>query len=143
MYKIYHAFDTEGTPEEVFPLIATTEGLNKWWPLGVKGDASEGGTLTFSFGTHGTLTMKVIRVIQDESVLWACSASTFQEDEAWDGTEVSIHLNPDDGFTLVRFEHENWKEEDEYFAMCNFIWGQYLARFKSACEAGKGEPSLA
>ncbi len=142
MYKIYHAFDIEGNPEDIFPRIATIDGLKQWWPLGVSGDAGEGGTMHFSFGTHGTLEMKVLRVIKNESVLWSVSASTFETDEAWDGTEISIHLNPDDGLTLVRFEHENWKEDDEYFARCNFIWGQYLANLKVFCEKGKGEPHL-
>jgi hypothetical protein len=139
MHKIYHVLHIQCLPEEIFPFISTREGLKTWWTKDVAGDPSEGGVLTFSFGVHGYIKIKVLRVIPNESVLWDCLESTFENADAWDGTQISIHINPMKEGSKVRFEHENWKEEDEEFAISNYSWASYLRNLKQICESGKEE----
>ncbi|MDB5288134.1 MAG: ATPase [Mucilaginibacter sp.] len=55
-------------------------------------------------------------------------------------TVVRFRLDDNDGKTRVRFEQDNWKETNDFYAACNFTWGRFLVSLRDYCEKGKGVP---
>lgn len=61
--------------------------------------------------------------------------------EEWIGTEVRFELKQEDGFTIVLFTHEGWKEPVEFMNHCSTKWAVFLMSLKRLVETGKGEPA--
>jgi uncharacterized protein YndB with AHSA1/START domain len=53
MPNIVHRIGIEATSEEVFPAVATREGISSWWTEKVTGDSSVNSVLQFRFGKGG------------------------------------------------------------------------------------------
>jgi hypothetical protein len=80
--------------------------------------------------------MKITNLLNNKKVEWDC----LEGDKEWIGTTFLFDLEEKDGSTILRFSHNNWKEETDFFASCNFNWGYYLNSLKQFCESGEGTP---
>ena len=56
------------------------------------------------------------------------------------GTRISFELKQEDGYTIVLFKHEGWKEPVEFMYHCSTKWGIFLMSLKALVETGKGAP---
>ena len=134
-YSIRQLFHISASLEKVFEAVSTIEGLCNWWTVDTKGDASDGGEIKFTFGEYGGPTMKVIEHDPNQKLTWEC----IDEDHPWYEHKFSFALDENEGKTRVRFTHEGWADNDDFYALCSFSWGRYLESLRQYCQTGKGE----
>jgi uncharacterized protein YndB with AHSA1/START domain len=135
MAAIKHLFHINASKEKVFEAISTIKGLSGWWTVRTSGSDALGGILQFQFGEMEGPQMKVIELKPNEKVSWECVKSPFN----WDGNIFTFSLDENDGKTRVRFSHDGWTEQDDFYAGCSFSWGRYMESLRQLCQTGKGE----
>jgi len=133
-YSIKHLFHISAPRQKVFEAITTIEGLSNWWTTKTAGNSSAGGIIQFRFGDEGP-DMKVIESKPNERVKWECIASP----HGWTGHIITFLLDENEGKTRVRFSHDGWREQDDFYAICSFSWSQYMISLRLLCQTGKGE----
>ncbi len=136
MPDILHKVAIKAPPDETARALTTHEGLAGWWTTDTQGDCGPGGTIRFNFGTHGHTDMKVLGRDPARRVLWEVLDGPRQ----WIGTKVSFELAQDGDFTVVRFQHQGWKEPTDALHHCSTKWAMFLMSMKSLVETGKGAP---
>jgi uncharacterized protein YndB with AHSA1/START domain len=133
-YSIKHLFHISAKRSAVYKALTTIEGLSSWWTRETTGNAEKGGVIKFRFAGQGP-DMKVIDTKTDESITWECVASP----HGWVGNVITIKLDDNEGKTRVRFSHDGWQQQDDFYAICSFSWGRYMESLRQLCQAGKGE----
>jgi uncharacterized protein YndB with AHSA1/START domain len=133
---ILHRIGTTTTPDEVYDALTTLEGLADWWTTDTTGDAAPGGTLKFRFGDAGGFDMKVLDQLPNKRVAW----QVIDGPQEWIGTHVTFDLTQEDGYTIVLFKHEGWREQVEFMAHCSTKWATFLMSLKQLVETGAGDP---
>lgn len=134
-YSIKQLFHISASKEKVYKAIDTIEGLGNWWTVDTKGDTSLQEKIKFTFGEYGGPTMQVVERISNEKIKWTC----IDEEHPWYKHQFSFTLDGNDGKTRLRFSHEGWAENDDFYSMCSFSWGRYLESLRQYCQTGKGE----
>ncbi|MFG1626172.1 SRPBCC domain-containing protein [Kribbella sp. NPDC049227] len=138
MVDILHRIGVTGSsPSAVYETLTTIDGLAKWWTEDTVGDDSVGGVIRFRFGEAGGFDMKVIENQPDELVRW----EVVEGPEEWIGTQVRFELKQEDGFAIVLFSHEGWKEPVEFMNHCSTKWAVFLMSLKKLLETGEGDPA--
>jgi uncharacterized protein YndB with AHSA1/START domain len=135
MSSIKHLFHINAPKQKVYEAISTINGLSNWWTVQTSGESKPGSVIQFRFADMGGPDMKVKEMNADKSVTWECVASP----HGWVGNTFTFTLDDNDGKTRVRFSHDGWKEQDDFYAICNFSWGRYMESLRQYCQAGKGE----
>lgn len=133
-YSIKHLFHINASKEKVFEALSTVSGITNWWTTKTSGNAGIGGVIQFSFGDMKGPDMKVIESKAGEKITWECIASPHN----WLGHQFTFSLDENEGKTRVRFYHDGWNEQDDYYAACSFSWGRYLESLRQYCQTGKG-----
>ena len=136
MASIDHMYHIDAPVETVYKAITNVEGLQNWWTTGAKGESEVGGTITFPFTDEAMCVMSVHSMENNKALTWKCVEGPAD----WIGTELSFDLASVSGKTRVRFTHTGWKEQNDFFANCNFSWGKYLQSLRLFCETGTGTP---
>ena len=136
MAGIKHYLLIKASPEKVYTALTTTEGLKGWWTSEAKAEEFVGGIAEFIFGEQYHNKMKITNLLNSTKVEWKC----LEGDKEWIGTTFLFDLEEKDGSTILRFSHNNWKEETDFFASCNYHWGYYMSSLAKYCETGKGTP---
>ncbi|MCH7963746.1 MAG: SRPBCC domain-containing protein [Bacteroidetes bacterium] len=136
MPSIKHYLVIKAVAEKVYTALSKTEGLCGWWTVEAKADERVGGTAEFIFGERYYNKMKITNLLNSKKVEWKC----LEGDKEWIGTTFLFDLEEKDESTILRFSHNNWKEETDFFASCNYNWGYYLKSLKQYCETGEGTP---
>ncbi|MDH7444360.1 SRPBCC family protein [Aquimarina sp. 2201CG14-23] len=134
-YSIKHLFHIDANAQKVFEAITTIEGLSNWWTIQTKGNTAQEATIQFDFGTTIGPTMKVVTLQPNHKVVWTCVAS----EHGWIGHIFTFLLDKNDGKTRVRFSHEGWKDQDDFYAICSYSWGRYMESLRQYCQTGIGE----
>ena len=133
--SIKHLFHINTSREKVFEAISTIKGLSNWWTTQTSGSSAKDGIIRFRFGDMSGPDMKVTEVKPNESISWECVASN----HGWTGNTITIKLDENDGKTRVRFSHDGWKEQDDFYTICSFSWALYMKSLREFCQTGKGE----
>ena len=136
MVDILHRIGTTTPPDQVFDALTTLDGLAAWWTTDTTGDAAPGGTIKFRFGEAGGFDMKVLDQRPNARVEW----EVIDGPAEWIGTHVSFDLKEQDGYTIVLFKHEGWREPVEFMYHCSTRWATYLMSLKQLAETGAGDP---
>jgi len=137
MPNILQQIRINATADKVYRALTTQEGLSSWWTTSVKAEAKVGAILEFRFGEDYHVKIEVINLGENKKVEWKCIEGL----EEWPGTNISFELSEKDNMTLVKFAHSGWKEESDYFAMCNATWGHLLfSLLTEYVEHGKKNP---
>ena len=123
------------SPDETYKALATREGLAAWWTNDTRGESKVGGVLQFRFKAGG-FDMKVLELEPVTRVLW----QVVDGPKEWIGTKVGFDLKQDDGFTVVLFKHQGWKEPVEFMHHCSTKWAVFMMSLKALVETGKGTP---
>ncbi|MGH2913482.1 MAG: SRPBCC family protein [Solirubrobacteraceae bacterium] len=131
MPDILHRFTIDAPHERVHELIATREGVERWWTAHPNlGDETR---LQVFFG--GGDPAAVMDVEQTpERIVWRVVDGPAD----WVGTTITFELQrrTDDGTTLL-FTHGEWREANEFMHGCSSNWGAYLTSLKSGAERGQ------
>jgi uncharacterized protein YndB with AHSA1/START domain len=136
MVDILHRIGATAAPETVYDALTTRAGLAAWWTTDTTGDGGVGGTIEFRFGDTGGFDMKVLDQRPNEYVEWEVTDGPAE----WIGTHVSFHLSRADGYTIVLFKHEGWREPVEFMYHCSTKWATFLMSLKQSVETGTGAP---
>jgi uncharacterized protein YndB with AHSA1/START domain len=136
MVDILHRIGVTSAPEKVYEALTTVDGLAGWWTVETDGESDVGGVLRFRFEPGG-FDMKVLAVQPGKLVLW----EVVDGPEEWLGTRVRFELTQEDGFTIVLFRHEGWREPVEFMYHCSTKWATFLMSLKKLVETGEGEPA--
>lgn len=134
-YSIKQLYHIDAPMSKVFENLSTIKGLAGWWTTQTNGDASLGGEIKFQFGPHGGPTMEVVEMEPSEKVIWECVESP----HGWLGHTFIFSLDENEGKTRVRFSHNGWEEQDDFYAICSFSWGRYMESLRQLCQTGNGE----
>src|SRR5215207_3539785 len=140
MVDILHRIGVTSSPDDVYSALTTIDGLSAWWTEDTKGDGNVGGVIQFRFDgapDPGGFDMKVLEAQPRERVLW----EVVDGPEEWVGTQIGFELKEEDGFTIVLFSHQGWKEPVEFMYHCSTKWATFLMSLKELIETGKGEPA--
>ena len=134
-HAIKHLFHINASKEKVFEAISTINGLSNWWTVQTAGSSDVGGIIEFRFGNMGGVDMKVTESLPDEKISWQCVASQY----GWVGNTFTIALDENEGKTGVRFTHDGWEVQDDFYAGCSFSWARSMESLRQYCQTGKGE----
>lgn len=141
MADILHRVGIKSSPDQVYKALATREGLAAWWTHDTQGEGKAGGSLKFRFNADGKeiggFDMKVLEAQPARRVLWQVVGGP----DEWIGTKIHWDLKQDGEYTIVLFNHQDWKEAAEFMHHCSTKWAIYLMSLKSLVETGKGAPS--
>ncbi|MHB8233198.1 MAG: SRPBCC domain-containing protein [Solirubrobacteraceae bacterium] len=133
MAEILHRVSIAAPVSTVHDLIASADGVGKWWsgrPL--EGEAAVGKNLAVYFGEseNAAAVMEVLSSTPDE-VVWRC----VEGPDSWLETQIKFSLKPTgQNDTTLLFEHSGWREASEFMAGCSTNWGAYLTSLKSGAE---------
>ncbi len=136
MVDILHRIGVTASPDDVYAALTTVDGLAGWWTEDTTGDSQVGGVLRFRF-VPGGFDMLVRDLEPAKLVRWEVADGP----EEWIGTTVEFELTQEDGFTIVMFRHEGWREPVAFMSHCSTKWATFLMSLKQLVETGKGEPA--
>ena len=125
------------TPETVYDALTNVDSLAAWWTQDTKGSGDVGGVLEFRFPPVGGFDMQVVDTQPAQRVEWL----VVDGPEEWIGTTIEFDLRQDGDYTIVLFNHRDWKEPGEFMHHCSTKWGQFLMSLKSLVETGTGQPA--
>ncbi len=137
MPDILHRVGVVAPLDEVYPALATPEGLARWWTTDTVGTDEVGGKLAFRFGDVGGFDMEILELDPAGHVRWR----VLDGPEEWVGTEIDWRLEQRDEYTIVLFKHEGWREAVEFMHHCSTKWATFLMSLKEYVETGTGRPA--
>ena len=133
MPEIRHRVGIAAPQHRVYEMLATKDGLAKFWTRQVEGDSDVSGKLRFFFGKpEPSAVMEVIELSPDDRVRWRC----IQGPAEWVGTTVTFDLKSTAGETVLLFTHADWREPVEFMHHCSTKWATVLIGLRSGLEGG-------
>jgi hypothetical protein len=135
MPDILHRVGIKSSLDDTDKALTTVKWLSGWWTKNTQGESKVGGVLQFRFGAGG-FDMKVLELHPATRVLW----QVVDGPEEWIGTKVNWDLKQQDGYTIILFKHQGWREPVEFMHHCSTKWAVFLMSLKSLLETGKGSP---
>jgi uncharacterized protein YndB with AHSA1/START domain len=133
MPDIVHRISIDAPQNHVHDLIATTDGVARWWtgrPL--QGESTVGGRFSIYFGDSDrpAATMEVASDTPDE-VSWR----VVDGPDSWIDTIITFALRGSvAGDTTLLFSHVGWLESSEFMSGCSTNWGAYLTSLNRGAE---------
>ena len=137
MADILHRIAVKATDINlVYNTLTTLEGLRGWWTEDTSGEPDKAaGTIAFRFAAGG-FDMQV-NALSKNLVQWEVIAGEPQ----WIGSVISWQLKQADGYIVILFKQEGWKEVTEFMHHCSTKWAIFLMSLKDLIEKGKGAPN--
>jgi uncharacterized protein YndB with AHSA1/START domain len=133
MPDILHRISIDAPQERVHDLIATTEGVARWWTgRRLSGESSVGSRFSVYFG-DADKPAAVMEVTSDkpDEVAWR----VVDGPDEWIDTLITFALRPaGSGGTTLLFSHARWAEASEFMSGCSTNWGAYLTGLKTGAE---------
>ena len=123
------------TKEKVFKALTESNDLSKWYTSEVNGKFELNEIISFEFVNFAKFKLKVIAIIQNESVYLEIVESEFGNV----GHIMKYDLDENDGKTRVRYTYEGFNEMDDSYANMNYSSAKYLESLRQYCQTGKGE----
>jgi uncharacterized protein YndB with AHSA1/START domain len=135
MPDILHRISIDAPVDSVHTLLATTDGIARWWTgRQLDGSTRVGDTFALYFG-DADKAAAVMRVETDtpHEVTWL----VIEGPDDWIGTRItfSLRANGEDDTTLL-FTHSGWEQASEFMGGCSTNWGAYLTSLKQGAETG-------
>ena len=141
MFDILHRVGIKASPDEVYQALATPEGVAAWWTTSTTGDRTTGGAIRTVFIADGkelgAFDLKLLELHAAKRVVWQVLGGPPE----WLGSKITFELKTEDGYTIILFKHEGWKEPVEFMYHCSTKWATFLMSLKSLVETGTGQPS--
>ncbi len=137
MPKHCHLIEIHAPVEKVHGAFVSVEGIKGWWTQNAVLFAASPKTYSVRFGSEHTNKMQVLSESAQE-IRWQCVEGR----DEWVGTTLNFQFESKSPHqSILRFQHDGWRSESDFFAFCNTIWGYYMESVKSFCESGKGTPA--
>lgn len=137
MVDIVHRIGIKSaSPEGAYRALTELDGLAAWWTEDTQGESGVGESIRFRFGEKGGFDMKVVELDPSRRVVWEVVDGPAE----WVGTRVRFDLRQENGYTIVNFAHQGWREPVEFMSHCSTKWATFLISLKSLVETGQGAP---
>ena len=134
MPNIQHRISIDAPMGRVHDLVASTEGIARWWtgrPLVGEHTVGSSFSVYFARAEKPAATMQVLTDTPDE-VAWRVTDGP----ESWIDTRITFALRSDNhGGTTLLFTHAGWREMGEFMSGCSTNWGAYLTSLKTGAES--------
>jgi uncharacterized protein YndB with AHSA1/START domain len=130
MPDILHRISIDAPPQQVHDLIASTDGIARWWtgrPL--TGEHATGTRVSACFGDaeKPAAVMQVLTGTPDHVVGRVTDGP---------GTRITFTIRPSGhGSTALLFTHAGWQQASEFTSGCSTNWGAYLTSLKTGAES--------
>lgn len=133
MADIKHAIAIEAPAERVRSLVKSAAGFAQWWAV----DSTEPseGVAELGFFKKSTLYRLRLETQSPEETVWRCETG-----DEWNGTSLRFTVRENGASSGLRFSHEGWAAETEYFTNCNTTWGELMYRLKAVAEGKSAGP---
>jgi uncharacterized protein YndB with AHSA1/START domain len=139
MPDILHRLSIDAAPKDIHDLVATTDGVARWWTgRPVAGASTVGGRFSIYFGSADQ-PAAVFELESDraDEVAWR----VIEGPDSWIGTLITFALRPfGGGGTTLLFTHAGWAEASEFMSGCSTNWGAYLTSLKHGAEGAGFRP---
>jgi uncharacterized protein YndB with AHSA1/START domain len=131
----------DATPETIFPLLTTTEGMLRWEGTEAELDARPGGIYRVLVAGSFLGVGEFVEVVPNEKVVFTFGWDQPDNPITPGSTEVEITLHPEGAKTLLRLVHRGLPDED---AVAQHIhgWDHYLGRLAVVGAGGDAGPDL-
>ncbi|MEU9020082.1 SRPBCC domain-containing protein [Actinomadura sp. NPDC048394] len=139
MPDILHRISIDAAPQRVHDLVASTDGIARWWtgrPLAGEHAVGSSFSVFFRDAERPAAVMEVLADAPD-SVVWRVTDGP----DTWLGTRITFTLRPGgrDRTTLL-FAHAGWEQAGEFMSGCSTNWGAYLTSLKTGAESDAFTP---
>lgn len=134
MPDILHRITIDAPASQVHELLATTDGIGRWWTgRPAEGQTAVGTTFALYFG-DADKPAAVMRVLTDTSseVSWL----VVEGPDDWIDTVITFALRANGASTTLLFAHSGWRMANEFMSGCSTNWGGYLTSLKTGAESG-------
>lgn len=129
-HQIQHSLRIKASQSAV---MGGVKAFDKWWVPTV-GEVEVDGELSFHFGEH------IVHATVQRSEAHALVLTFTKANPEWVGTQVSFDVQPDGDGSLLRFGHEDWRENTPLLAHCSMKWATFLLSLRALVEHGEGRP---
>jgi uncharacterized protein YndB with AHSA1/START domain len=137
MPALRFVFEINTPAKVVYKALTTQKGITGWWTEDAMVPQGIGVIARVNFGSAYQNRLKIVDLIPYNYIEWEC----IEGHEEWLQTKFIFILEETSGDqTQVKFSHENWLDDSDFYARCNYIWGYYLQSLKDYCEKDKGHP---
>jgi uncharacterized protein YndB with AHSA1/START domain len=135
MPDILHRLTIDAPPERVDELIATADGVERWWTG--RPAPRDGARLEVFFRDGDPAAAFEVAEEAPGRIVWRVVAGPAD----WIGTTVIFALaGREDGGTTLHFTHAGWAQGTGFMAGCSTNWCAYLASLKAGAETGAFAP---
>ena len=135
MIPIKHLFHINSPVEKVFEALTNSDMLSNWYTSIVNGEFKLGETIIFKFVNFATFKVKVISLVENESI----HMEFIESDYPVVGHIMKYDLDKNDNKTRVRYTYEGFSEIDDSYANMNYSSAKYLESLRQFCQTGIGE----
>jgi uncharacterized protein YndB with AHSA1/START domain len=138
MPDILHRISIDAPAARVHELIASTDGIARWWtghPLDGGTDVGESFAVYFGDVDKPAAVMRVETNTGDE-VVWR----VIEGPDSWLDTLITFAPRSNGDTTTLLFSHSGWAESSEFMSGCSTNWGAYLTSLKFGAERGEFAP---
>jgi uncharacterized protein YndB with AHSA1/START domain len=137
MAEIRHQISIDVIPEKVYAALTSQAGLRSWWTADTIADDRVGGNVELGFDRKSIIFRMRIEQLQPAIlVLWSCHGDLPE----WIGTTLTWKISAENGKSVLRFTHANWKAITDLYAICNSSWGELTYRIKNYLEGRNPGP---
>lgn len=137
MADIIHELTVKARPEQVFEMMATPQGVARWWTKTSAGEPRQGAEYALGFGPEYDWRGRVMRYVPGS----AFELEMTKAHPDWVGTRVGCELRPEaKDSTRVRFYHMGWPAENEHWRVSCYCWAMYLRVMRRYLEHGETVP---
>ncbi|UKM64577.1 SRPBCC domain-containing protein [Flavobacteriaceae bacterium GSB9] len=131
-HNIYHSFQIQASPKEVFDAVSQPEHLDNWWSLKSSGTPELNAEYNLNFTDKYNWFCKVVKIKEPESIHFKMTKA----DADWNPTTFGFDFEASKNGTMVNFSHINWPEKNNHFKHSSFCWALLLNGLKDYLEKG-------
>jgi len=125
--------------DKIFQALTTEPGITGWWTRTATIGQGTAPTLEVRFRRGEVIARMDVEQEAPRRVRWKCTLG--QGLSEWTGTTITFDLVARDRrSTELRFSHDGWGDETEWFEHCSDGWDYFLDSLKRYVENGEGNP---
>lgn len=135
MAKIMHQVVIESDPATIYDALTSQQGLSQWWINDCDAKPEIGHMNEFRAEGHGIHLMEVILLDPNRQVQWRCR----NEEDEWTDSTIRFIIGKKQTSCTLTFEHDGWRAQNDYYAICSYHWARHLTLLAKYCETGQGQ----
>jgi uncharacterized protein YndB with AHSA1/START domain len=137
MVDLHHHIAINAPAETVFAAVATQDGMRGWWTRDTILDPKAGGHAEFGFNRRGNVfRMTIVEHAPPHRFRMTCQG----DPPDWAGTTLTWQIDPAAEGVMLSFVHAGWRDQTDFCASCNSMWGRLMFRLKEFAETGTPAP---